>query len=225
MKKTLTLLVFGLATVFALNVQAQESSSWSTGVDLVSNYIWRGSKFGTGPAMQPSVEFGSGGFAIGAWGSYAFTDNEAAEADLYASYSFTLSEKSSLTFTLTDYYFPGSTSVPSDYFNGESHNFEPMVGLTLGNLSLTGAYMTNKSGMMDISDTYLEAGYSAGKVNLTVGAGNGQYTTDGDFNLCNIGISTSKEIKITDTFSFPVTGSVILNPSSEQLYVVVGISL
>ena len=224
MKKILKLSVFGLVTVVALNVQAQESSSWSAGVDLVSNYIWRGSKFGTGPAMQPSIEFSSGGFAAGAWGSYSFNENEAAEADLYASYSFTLSEQASLTFTFTDYYFPGEQS-ENKYFNGEAHNFEPMVGLTVGNLSLTGAYMTNKSGKMDISDTYVEAGYSAGKVDLTVGAGNGAYTTDGDFDLCNIGVSTSKEIKITDSFSIPVTGSVILNPSSEQLYVVVGISL
>jgi len=40
----------------------------------------------------------------------------------------------------------------------------------------------------------------------------------------NIGIGTSREIKFTDSFSLPISGSVILNPSSEQLYVVVGIS-
>lgn len=223
MKKAFKFLVFGLVAIFALNVQAQESS-WSVGADIVSSYVWRGTKFGSGPAIQPSVEFSTGGFAIGAWGSYNFTDDEevgdAGEADLYASYSFDLSEKSSLTFTLTDYYFP-----PSEYFNGESHYFEPMIGLSLGNFSLTGAYMSNKSGDMDTGDTYLEAGFTAGAVNLFVGAGDGQYTTDGDFDFCNIGIGTSKEIKITDSFSLPVFGTVILNPSTEQFHIVVGFSL
>ena len=223
MKKTLNFLVFGLATVFALNVQAQESS-WSTGADFVSSYVWRGTKFGKGPAIQPSVEFSTGGFALGGWGNYNFTNDEeagdAGEADLYASYSFDLSSTVALSFTMTDYYFPGS-----EYFDGTAHNFEPMVNLSIGNLSLTGAYMTNQSGDMDVSDTYLEAGYTAGPVNLFVGAGNGQYTDDGDFALCNIGIGTSKEVKITDSFSLPVFGTVILNPSSEQLQIVVGFSL
>ena len=42
MKKTFkALLVFGLATIFALNVQAQDEaseSSWSMGLDLTSTY-------------------------------------------------------------------------------------------------------------------------------------------------------------------------------------------
>ncbi len=222
MKKTLKLLAFGLATIFALNVQAQDSS-WSTGVDFVSSYVWRGTKFGTGPAMQPSIEYSTGGFAVGAWGSYNFTNVDesefAGEADLYASYGFDLGESSSLTFTLTDYYFPGS-----EYFDGDSHFFEPMVNLGLGNFSLTAAYMKG-SDDSGIEDLYFEAGLTAGAVNLFVGAGDGAYTMDGDFDLCNIGIGTSKEIKITDTFSLPVSGTAILNPSSEQFHIVVAISL
>jgi hypothetical protein len=73
-------------------------------------------------------------------------------------------------------------------------------------------------------DLYLEAGLSAGPVDLTLGGGDGAYTMDGKFNICNIGIATSKELKITDSFSLPLSGSAILNPSSEQFYVVVGIS-
>lgn len=218
MKKAFKLLVFGLATIFALNVQAQESS-WSTGVDFVSSYVWRGTKFGTGPAMQPSVEFSTGGFAIGAWGSYGLTIDEAAEADLYTSYGFDLGESSSLTLTLTDYYFPGS-----EYFDGDSHFFEPMVSLGLGNFSLTAAYMKGSKDS-GVEDVYFEAGLTAGAVNLFVGAGDGAYTMDGDFDLCNIGIGTSKEIKITDSFSLPVSGTAILNPSSEQFHIVVAISL
>jgi uncharacterized protein (TIGR02001 family) len=221
MKRTCNLLVFVLAAVFALNVQAQESS-WSIGADLVSNYIWRGLKFGTGPALQPTLEYSTGGFAIGAWGSYGLTDDEAPETDLYASYNFELSETSSFSVSLTDYYFPGTTK----YFDAASHYFEPAVALGLGDFSLSAAYMiSNQPGDEDVEDFYLQAGYTVGSVNLFIGGGDGQYSTSGDFNISNIGIGTSKEIKITDSFSLPVSGTAILNPNTEQFYLVVGISL
>ncbi|WP_299579523.1 hypothetical protein [uncultured Sunxiuqinia sp.] len=216
MKKLRLLPVFVLAITLAGNLQAQD---WDTGADFVSSYVWRGTKFGTGPAIQPWAEYSTGGFALGAWGSYGFTDDEAAEADLYVSYGFDLSEGAALSFTVTDYYFPGT-----DYFNGDSHFFEPMVGLELGDFSFLAAYMIG-SDATDVSDVYLEAGLNVGKLALTLGAGDGAYTTNGNFNVCNIGVGTSKEIKITDSFSLPVTGTAILNPSSEQFHIVVGISL
>ncbi|MGQ7869407.1 hypothetical protein [Sunxiuqinia sp. sy24] len=216
MKKLRLLLVFVLAMTLAGNLQAQD---WDTGADFVSSYVWRGTKFGTGPAIQPWAEYSAGGFALGAWGSYGFTDDEAAEADLYASYGFDLGDGSTLSLTVTDYYFPGSP-----YFDGDSHFFEPMVGLDLGSFSFLGAYMIG-SDASDVSDLYLEAGLNLGSVALTLGAGDGAYTVDGDFSVCNIGVGTSKEIKITDSFSIPISGTAILNPSSEQFHIVVGISL
>jgi uncharacterized protein (TIGR02001 family) len=215
MKKKITLIAFTLLAICSLHVKAQEaSSSWTTGVDLYSSYVWRGAKFGSGPAMQPTVKYTNGGFSIGAWGSYCFSTNEATEADLFASYGFNLGENSTLSLAVTDYYFP-----TAEYFDGNSHYFEPMVSLGLGKLSLAAAYMTNAE------DSYVEAGYNAGTVTLFAGAGNGQYTKDASFNLCNVGLKTSKTIKITDSFSIPVNGSLILNPSTEQFHIVVGISL
>ncbi len=216
MKKKILLLAFALSLIFTININAQEKSPWTTGFDLYSSYVWRGTKFGSGPALQPIVKYNKGGFTIGGWGSYCFDTNVAAEADLFTSYAFALGEKSSLTLNLTDYYFPGETS---PYFSGTSHFFEPMVNLGLGKLTLTGAYMFNAE------DTYLEAGYAAGPVSLFVGAGNGQYTKDASFNLCNVGIKTGTAIKINDTFSIPVSGALILNPSTEQFNIVVGITL
>jgi hypothetical protein len=42
--------------------------------------------------------------------------------------------------------------------------------------------------------------------------------------VCNVGLSAGKELKITDKFAIPVTGSVILNPETEQFYIVFGFS-
>ena len=130
--------------------------------------------------------------------------------DLYASYSL-----GPVSLTVTDYYFGG------EYFDGVNHFIEPSIGLSAGDFSLTAAYMFGDG----TSDAYLEAGYTIGAVDLFVGAGNGQYTTDGGFMLCNVGIGTSKEIKITEDFSLPVSGAVILNPSTQDFFITVGISL
>jgi uncharacterized protein (TIGR02001 family) len=216
------LLVTFIPTV---NAQEEEGSSWNAGLDIYSSYIWRGIKFGTGAAFQPSVDFTAGGFTIGAWGSFSTGDTEAAEADLYASYGFDLGENASLSFTVTDYYFPGSA-----YFESTSHYIEPLVNFGLGNLSLTAAYMFYESAANGSGDIYLQAGYAAGPVSITLGGGNGQYSfedegEDDKFSISNIGIGTSREIKITDSFSLPISGSIILNPSTEQFFVVVGISL
>jgi hypothetical protein len=59
---------------------------------------------------------------------------------------------------------------------------------------------------------------------LFAGGGNGWHTKDGEFDLCNVGISTTKEIKLSDSFSIPVSGQIIVNPDREQLFVVVGFS-
>jgi hypothetical protein len=74
-------------------------------------------------------------------------------------------------------------------------------------------------------DMYFEAGYSLKSASLTLGAGDGQYTADGKFNVCNIGIGTSKEVKLSESFSLPVSGAVILNPSTGGFFITVGISL
>lgn len=228
MKKILMItasLLLLMTFIPSVNAQEEEASKWNAGLDIYSSYIWRGLKFGTGAAFQPSVDFTAGGFTIGAWGSYSTGDTEAPETDLYATYAFNLGEKAALSFTVTDYYFPGS-----EYFNGDSHFVEPLVNLGLGNLSLTAAYMFYNAAPSGSGDIYVQAGYTAGPVTLTLGGGNGQYSMededeDDKFAISNISIGTSREIKITDSFSLPISGSVILNPSTEQLFVVVGISL
>ncbi len=215
MKKTI-LFILVVSTMLSLRTTAQERKSpLSISTDLVSSYVWRGTKFGNGPAVQPGVEFAAGSFTLGAWGSYCLSDNESPEADLYTAYNF---GKASLG--LTSYYFPGVS-----FFKAENHAFEINGTWTPGIFSLSANWILNEGAGSKGNDLYFEAGINAGAISFFAGTGNGWYTPDGKLNLCNLGISSSKEIKITDTFSFPLTGSVILNPASEQLYIAVGISL
>ncbi len=225
MKKTLLITsCLLLLMIIGPNVKAQEMN---VGLDIYSSYVWRGIKFGNGAAFQPTVEFSAGGFALGVWGSYCVSDEEAAEADLYASYGVDLGENASLSLTVTDYYFP---SPGTEYFNGDNHYIEPMVGIGAGAFSFTAAYMLYDGAGINgdgSGDLYLEAGVTAGPVGIALGGGNGQYSMkdDAGFDICNIAVSTSKELKITESFSLPLSGAVILNPSYESFHVVVGISL
>ncbi len=223
---TLTLIA-AMTMIAPTQIQAQESESpFSVGGDLVSSYLWRGTKFGTGPALQPYLEYSIGGFSIGGWGSYCFTTNEAAEADLYVSYGFDFG----LSIGLTDYYFPGSPYFDYSTESG-SHAFEVNLGYEIGGLAIGANYFINEAGGAgtDGGDMYFELGYSFKHFGVFVGGGNGWHTVESDadesdFNVVNIGVTASKEIAITEKFSLPVSGSLILNPDTEQFHVVVAVS-
>jgi len=220
--KTSVTLFFGITLLLTMKPETTQAQEFDVGMDLYSTYVFRGVAF-SGPSIQPYVEFSAGGFSVGAWGSQGI-DGQASqgdlgfqEMDLYAAYEFDFG----LSIGLTDYYYPGS-----DYFDGDSHAIELNIGLELDNFSLSGNYMFNEAEAAGSagSDLYFEAGLSFGAVNLFAGAGDGWHSSDGDFALVNVGLSASKEIRVTDTFSIPLTGAAILNPDTEQFYIVVGIS-
>ena len=203
------------------NAQEEESSSpFSLGADIVSNYVWRGTKFGSGPNIQPYVEFGVAGLTVGSWGSFAFNTTSVVENDFYLSYDFEFG----LSLGVTDYYYQGPLFDYSD--STGSHAIELNGSYEIGGLSLSANYILNEAGGAGTAggDMYFEAMYSFDNFDIFVGAGDGWHTTTGNFEVVNVGISTSKEIKITDKFSLPVFGSVIVNPQAEIAYVVIGFS-
>jgi len=206
--------------VITITAQEDEGPTFSAGADLYSNYIFRGTKLGTGPSVQPNVKFMAGGLTLGVWG--AFDANGYTEVDPYISYSFPFG----LSLGFTDYYSPSLPLFETSDTSG-SHALELNAGFTAGGLSLSANYILNQAGGIASvgNDLYFQAGYAFEKFSISVGAGDGWHTLDGDFDLCHIAIGTSKTIKVTDTFTIPVTGQVILNPDREALYVVVGFSL
>jgi len=229
MKKTvvfgvvLTLLAVSFLMV-PLNLKAQEeesSSPFSLGGDLVSSYLWRGTQFGTGPAIQPYLEVAFGNFSIGGWGSYSFGNSSFAEADIYLSYGFDFG----LSVGLTDYYFPGTEYFDYSSESG-SHSFELNLGYEIKGFSIAANYIFNEAGSAGSAgnDMYFEAGYRFKYFSLFAGAGDGWHTADGDFMLCNIGLSSSYDLALSDKFSLPISGSLIWNPDKEQFHVVVGVS-
>lgn len=211
----LMIAVLSITTSFQTETAKAQEVTFTPGVDYYSTYVFRGIAF-SGPSIQPYVEFSSGSFAFGGWGSQGFDGFQ--EMDLYASYSFDFG----LSIGITDYYYPGS-----DYFAGDSHAFELNTGIEAGGFSLSGNMVLNEAADAGSvgGDLYFEAGFSAGPADLFFGAGDGWHSSNGDFAFVNVGLGASKEITITESFSIPLSGALILNPDTEQFYIVVGVSL
>jgi hypothetical protein len=216
MKKMKIWAIAMIAMVSTMGVNAQ---SLEVGADVVSSYVWRGTQF-SGLSVQPGVTFSNGGFSLGAWGSAGL--DGFLEMDLFASYEFDFG----LSIGVTDYYFPGT-----DYFDLSkatgAHGFELNLGYGIKDFSLSANYMLNEAGGAATAggDMYFELGYAFKSFSIFAGAGNGWHTPDGGFSLVNVGLSTSKDIKITDSFTLPLSGSVILNPKTQQFMIVAGITL
>lgn len=249
MKKYRT--IFLIAIMFGLvaaNVQAQEEikkeSPFSISCDLMSRYVWRGTDYGASPSIQPGVEYGIGGFAIGTWGAFTTNLPGVQEVDLYASYTF----KEIISLTVTDYFFPDEVT-GYKYFNYKEattgHVFEgtlsfngtekfPLSAFVATNFYGADARRLKSDGSAgDIMfSTYAEIGYAFKFIDLFMGFNCTTADTDkgesgyyGDsFGVVNLGATVSKDIRITDKFSLPLTASLITNPQAEKIYLVVGLS-
>lgn len=213
--------IFTIFFMCGIQLQAQdvERNNFNVTADVYSNYIWRGTRFGKGPHIQPGVKYEKGNFTAGVWGS--FDGSGYSETDPYMFYALPFG----LTLGVTDYYYPGLKLADISQ-EGGSHALEINGTFVKKGFSLNCNYIINEAGGAGSkgSDVYLQAGYNFDSVSIFAGAGNGWYTEDNSFNLCNIGVGTVKTIQISEKFSIPLTGQVIINPDKEQLFVVAGFS-
>lgn len=232
--KRIVLVFVALLSITAMNAQEGSGTSVDLGLDVQSRYVWRGLQLGgNSPSLQPYVELSTGKFAFGAWGAYSTGGVSAGqEADLYATFNAT----DNFSVTLTDYFFP-TEGAPMDYLKYNGHVLELMLGFSAGDFGFTLA--TNIAGNADLDgngdqaySTYAELSYgtTVGSTDFGIFAGAvfmddaGYYLTTGS-GLINLGVSASKEIKITDSFSLPVNASLTVNPDAENVYLTFGFSL
>lgn len=217
-----TLVISSFISVFS---QEDSESRFSAGSDFYSNYIWRGSKYGTGPAVQPSVKYTGELLTVGAWGSFDFSGYQ--EADLYLSVSLA----SGISLGVTDYYYPG---LQYNDFSRESgsHAYELNAGFSRWDFSFSVNYVLNEAGGAGSvgGDKYFQAGYSFKYLDIFLGAGDGWHTFDPDtgksgFAICNLGIGITNSIRVTDSFRIPINGQLIFNPEKEQMFLVVGFTI
>ncbi|MEJ2105777.1 MAG: TorF family putative porin [Acidiferrobacteraceae bacterium] len=160
-KLTKSLVAAGLLAGMSAPVLADGLSG---NVALVSDYVWRGVEQspGAAPTMQGGMDYETGAFSFGTWGSSLAEGGT--EIDLYGAYSF-----GPVSVGAIYYYFPTGSL-------GNSGSTEVNVSGDAGPVSLMASYATDVSG----NPYYLEASYSHGfgKVSLDLHAGYGEtYTT------------------------------------------------
>jgi hypothetical protein len=222
-------------------VSTTPASSFKVTADLVSSYVWRGvlSTATPTPNFQPTLAFDWKGLEIGAWGSTDFLGSYK-EVDLYASYAF-----GPVKVTLTDYDWNFKTR----YFNYKKketdHIFEGSVAYAgpesfpisiSANVMFAGAdkKFDKDLGAQDPEkqnySTYIELGYAFKNFSPFLGItpmdgyyGDGYGGVDG-VAVVNLGLSSSKSLKITDSYSLPLKATFGFNPQKEDVYLVFGIT-
>ena len=207
MKTLIKYNLFLVSLIFCFT-PTQEIKSQDFGADVVSSYVWRGTKYGTGLAVQPWMELGAGNFSGGVWGSFNKAEGayDGNELDLWVSYDF-----GPLALTVTNYTFPGAGGA-GDVFDGDNGDIEVSGSTSLGPVDLTVGYFTDHGAL------YVEAGFPIGPVGVAVGyASDGDigFYAGGDSGIVNVSFSGEKDIKITEDYSLPVFGSFIINHVAE----------
>ena len=214
--------LFGIAAIAVLTLSTTTVKAQDFGADVVSSYVWRGTQFGTGPAVQPWFTLPSitESLELGVWGSFPLSDDAAGqtyELDLYASYDF-----GPFALTVTNYTFPGSTGVYGDDYELFDGDLEVTASGSIGAIGLTVGYFT------DLEALYIEAGTTVAGMDLAIGYGSDAagafYVGEEDSGLVNVSLGGSKDIKITEDYSLPLFGSFIYNPTAEAAFMVVGVS-
>ena len=148
-------------------------------------------------SVQPSLGLNWKGLTVYAWGSTEFREKNN-EIDLSLEY-----EYKNLTLYFNNY-FTQTEDEPFKYFN----------------------YRENGKRAWS---SYCELSYpfNVKGVNLSIEAGFTPWESfySNKFNVVNVGLSATKELKITSNFSLPIFGKLIANPYEEQVYFVFGITL
>ena len=224
--KKIILVCIAIVSISTLNAQEEEKSkaSFDIGVDFASRYVWRGLEFSDSPAVQPYVELATGNFTLGIWASYETGGQVVGqEFDFYANYAF-----GPVSIGFIDYTFPVD-GASDGYFMMKNHIGEATLSFDgVDSFPLTifiGANVYND----DDNSIYTELGYpfKVGGTDMRafIAGGNEMYTIDGDYKVNNFGLTASKDIKITDSFSVGASASAIFNPDTEDAYLVFVISL
>ncbi len=208
--KNLSLVIF----TFLMTFNAESVKAQDFGADVASSYVWRGTEYGTGIAVQPWMELGSGALTGGVWGSFNQAEGtyDGNELDLWVAYDF-----GPLGLTVTSYTFPGAGGA-GDVFDGD---VEVSGSASLGPIDLTLGYFTDHGAF------YAEAGFPIGPVGVALGYGSdgdSSFYAGGDSGLVNVSFSGSKDIPITEDYALPVFGSFIINPDAEAAFLVFGFS-
>ncbi|HRY33316.1 MAG TPA: hypothetical protein P5531_10150 [Bacteroidales bacterium] len=241
---TLLLILSLLIKPFWLAAREKDSCKLELNVaaEVVSSYLWRGLVGDLSPNIQPSLSLAYGQFELGLWGSSNFHGTYR-EVDSWLSYSW-----KSLTFTVNDYFY-----TPNDTLRFFEYNYDKTGHLIEGMLGWDGpasfplklsvaTFFMGPDNEFDYYDTtskiayyrnnystYLEVRYPFSVKQTECEAFLGGTPMEGYYGsspgIINLGIRASRKLKITEHYTLPVNGSLILNPQHGAAYFVIGLEI
>ncbi|MEL6140129.1 MAG: TorF family putative porin [Bacteroidota bacterium] len=203
----------------------------------VSRFIWRGLELGDQPHFQPEVTFGWNNFFVGAWASHALSPvafDESIpgykEVIPYIGYTFNFTSSSSLDVLIMDHYNPNFQNFGDWDDEGRGGNtIELRTILKAGNFDFLGS--VNLYNDTEHS-AYLEFGYNFKLPNdfnvrplVSLTPMESPFNGTDDFAFTQVGVITSKDIKITDHFTVPVKVDFIVNPELDKFYTAFGFGI
>lgn len=238
-KKLLAVLFICIASIsFAQDL------SLNAGADFVSRYIWRGLNINDAINIQPVLSLSVSGFSVGFWGSYSLSNNSSEdiygqELDTWIGYNYAFENGMSIGAIVTDYYF-ANAGIKWGNFNNYDNPDGPGAHTIETGLLLRGpdSFPLSLSGFINVyndagNNTYFQIDYPVTVVevplNFFIGASGGSeenpdyYGTE-IFSVTNIGVKTTKSVKITEDYSLPVSVTFLINPRTEISYLVFGLT-
>lgn len=215
-----------LLLLFALNVFGQVIIS-DAEIMFQSRHIWRGSKLGTAPAIEPSVTFSANRFSFNFWAA-ATPNNSYSEIDLIPSFQF-----NHFQVTLFDYYNPvpgeknqflnfgenknrHSVELAFDNFSTEIHRFKWMIGtFLLGD--------QNQETGKPYFSSYIEFRYPITILTIKIEPFAGITPFSGyyadRFSVINAGTGLSKSLNLSSRISIPINMQLISNPYRNNFFI------
>jgi len=226
--------IFFIAAFLPQMAVSQDKGELGVGTDFVSRYVWRGMDLTGAPSIQPWVSYDIKGFSFMTWGAYSANDANYQEIDLVASY--TLREM--VSFTVSDYFATDNTNSDAKFFDYDAdstnHYLEGSVAF-LGTEKLPIRASANYMfyGADNDYSWYFELGYFGEiqkyEYDLFMGAtpAKGMYLPEdkSGFAFVNIGGTVSRSFQITEKFEIPFFTTLAVNPASEKVFLVAGLSL
>ncbi len=224
-------------TAFPGTIKAQEKITASLEADLVSEYVWRGLRM-EGVSIQPSVTVAYKGISLNVWGTTGLSRNGVKEVNLELGYT-----TGGLSVSVVDQWADEGCGYFHYGARNTNHVFEARAEYDFG--VLTASWATNFAGAdgrpasdkrayssyLNVSAPFRLGGleWEAGIGVTPWGTNYYNYTSDGregarGFEVCDISLKTSKELKITSSFSIPISAEAIWNPATEHAYFVVGLN-
>jgi hypothetical protein len=211
------------------NDSTNHSLTVNAGVDVLSNFIWRGVALDPYPCLQPSLSVGNKNIEAGFLGSYSLGGFFNA-TPIYLKYS-TNTKVGNISLMLFDYYYPFKKKSFDNFKNKDgAHTLE--ASLTYKHNTIPIKIFVSTNLLNDsLNSNYAEVRYKVKVKNYALEFFTGASLTKHsnwlgaeDAGITNVGLSAIRDLYVSKNYSIPVTASYSVHTQLKYAYLSAKIS-